>query len=249
MRPAGMPDEPATVITGQYRDGAWSQSARRGEDAAEDLIVARAGPGGPLWSYTRLAGETIWTRWPGEGFDAAYGLASPFSVLRFHPLADEWAPGEADPLQGVTDTVVTKAQAVFTADTVQRLLRAGAFAVAADPEERSALDAQLTPLFVPQTVTYWAGAERPCASSRGDPADCLIRMASRRRGWRSSGVSGGMTILRSPLLRPRPMPMPMNQRRRINRPPPPLLRSLWIHAPTCGCAFLLCPACRLTRSR
>jgi hypothetical protein len=54
---------------------------------------------------------------------------------------------------------VTKAQAVFTADTVQRLLRAGAFAVAVDPEERSALDAQLTPLYVPQTVTYWTGAE------------------------------------------------------------------------------------------
>ena len=158
VRPAGMPDEPATVITGQYRDGAWSQSARRGEDAAEDLIVARAGPSGPLWSYTRLAGETTWTRWPGEGFDAGYGLASPFSALRLYPLADERAPGEADPLPGVTESV-TKAQAVFTANTVQRLLRAGAFAVAVDPEERSALDAQLTPLYVPQTVTYWAGAE------------------------------------------------------------------------------------------
>ena len=158
VRPAGMPDEPATVITGQYRDGAWSQSARRGEDAAEDLIVARAGPSGPLWSYTRLAGETTWTRWPGEGFDAGYGLASPFSALRLYPLADERAPGEADSLQGVAESV-TKAQAVFTADTVQRLLRAGAFAVAIDPEERSALEAQLTPLYVPQTVTYWAGAE------------------------------------------------------------------------------------------
>jgi hypothetical protein len=158
VRPAGVPDEPATVITGQYRDGAWSQSARRGEDAAEDLIVARAGPSGPFWSYTRLPGETTWTRWPGEGFDAGYGLASPFSVLRLYPLADERAPGEADSLQGVTESV-TKAQAVFTADTVQRLLRAGAFAVATDPEERSALDAQLTPLYVSQTVTYWAGAE------------------------------------------------------------------------------------------
>jgi hypothetical protein len=157
VRPAGMPDEPATVITGQYRDGAWSQSAQRGEDAAEDLIVARAEPAGPLWSYTRLAGETTWTRWPGEGFDAGYGLASPFNVLRLYPLADERAPGEADSLQGVAE-MITKAQAVFTADTVQRLLRAGAFAVAVDPEKRSALDAQLTPLYVPQTVTYWAGA-------------------------------------------------------------------------------------------
>jgi hypothetical protein len=158
VRPAGLPDEPATVITGQYRAGAWSQSARRGEDAAEDLIVVLDGPTGRLQSYTRPVGETTWTHWPGEGFDAGYGLVSPFSVLRLYPLADERASGEADPLQGVAENV-TKAQTVFTADTVQRLLRAGTFAVAADPEERSALEAQLAALFVPQTVTYWAGAD------------------------------------------------------------------------------------------
>ena len=171
VRPAGVPDEPATVITGRYGTAPRHASARRGEDAAEDLIVARAGPSGPLWSYTRLAGETTWTRWPGEGFDAGYGLASPFSVLRLYPLADERAPGEADALQGVAESV-TKAQAVFTADTVQRLLRAGAFAVAGDPEERSALDAQLTPLYVPQTVTYWAGANDRVHQAARDPVDC-----------------------------------------------------------------------------
>ena len=37
LRHAGSKDEPATVITGQYRDGTWSQSARRGEDAPEEL--------------------------------------------------------------------------------------------------------------------------------------------------------------------------------------------------------------------
>lgn len=158
VRPTGLPDEPATVITGQYREGAWSQSARHGEGAAEDLIVTRDGLGGALWSYTRPVSETAWTRWPGEGFDAGYGLASPFSVLRLYPLADQRAPGEAHPLPGVTGNVI-KAQAVFTADTVQRLLRAGVFAVATDPEERSALEAQLTPLFVPQTVTYWTAAD------------------------------------------------------------------------------------------
>ena len=31
--------------------------------------------------------------------------------------------------------------------------------VAADAEERAALDTQLTPLFLPQTVTYWVGAD------------------------------------------------------------------------------------------
>ena len=144
MRPAGLPDEPATVITGQYREGAWSQAARRGEDAAEDLIVAPAGSRGLMQSYTRSGGETTWTRWPGEGFDASYGLASPFSVLRMYPLADQRAPGEADPLQGVDDAVV-KTQAVFAADTVQRLLRAGAFVVAADPEERNAVGGATDP--------------------------------------------------------------------------------------------------------
>ena len=63
VRPAGLPDEPATVITGQYREGAWSRH-RRGEDAAEDLIVAPDGSGGLLQSYTRSAGETTWTRGP-----------------------------------------------------------------------------------------------------------------------------------------------------------------------------------------
>ena len=157
VRPAGMPEEPATVITGQYRGGAWSQSSRYGEDAGEDLIVARDGSGGPLRSYTRPAGETIWMRWPGEDFDPGYGLVSPFSVLRLYPLADEKASGEADQLEGMTDKV-TKTQSVFSADTVQRLLHAGVFAVAADPEERGALEAQLIALLVPQTVTYWVGA-------------------------------------------------------------------------------------------
>lgn len=156
VRPAGVPDEPATVVTGHYRAGAWSQSARRGEDVAEELIVASDGSGGPAQSYTRAAGETTWTRWPGEGFDAGYGLASPFSVLRLYPLADQRAQGEATSLEGVTDTIV-KEQAVFSADTIRRLLRAGAFSAAADPEERSALESQLAALFLPQTVTYWAG--------------------------------------------------------------------------------------------
>ena len=157
LRPAGMPDEAATVITGQYREGAWSQSSRRGEDAAEDLSAVPDGPGGPVRSYTRQAGETTWTRWPGQGFDAGYGLASPFDVLRLYPLADQRAPGEADPLQGVADDTV-KEQAAFSADTVQRLLHAGVSSVVADPEERSVLKSQLAPLLLPQTITYWVGA-------------------------------------------------------------------------------------------
>ncbi len=119
--------------------------------------MAPDGPGGPVRSYTRQAGETTWTRWPGEGFDAGYGLASPFSVLRLYPLADQRAQGEADPLEGVAAATV-KEQAVFSADTIQRLLRAGVTSVASDAEERSALESQLAPLLLPQTVTYWVGA-------------------------------------------------------------------------------------------
>ena len=129
LRHAGSKDDPATVITGQYRDGAWAQSARRGEDAPEELIVAREGAGGPFRSYTRPAGETTWTRWPGLGFDAGYGLASPFSVLRLHPLADERARGAVDPVTGAAEAT-TKEQAVFAAATMQRLLAASVSAVA-----------------------------------------------------------------------------------------------------------------------
>ena len=120
--------------------------------------MAPDGEGGPMRSYTRPAGETTWTRWPGESFDAGYGLASPFSALRLYPLADQRAQGEADALQGVADAT-GKEQAVFSADTVRRLLRAGVSNVATDPEERSVLESQLTPLLQSQTVTYWVGAQ------------------------------------------------------------------------------------------
>lgn len=158
VRPAGMQDEPATIITGQYRDGAWAQTSRLGEDAAEELIVAPDGKGGPVQSYTRLAGETTWTRWPGEGFDAGYGLASPFSVLRLYPVADQRAPEEPVTLEGV-EGATTKEQVVFLAETVQRLLRAGTSIVSTDAEERSVLESQLAPLVLPQTITYWVGAK------------------------------------------------------------------------------------------
>ncbi len=159
LRTPGARDEPATVITGQYRDGAWSQSSRRGEGAAEDLIVAPGEVGGALHTFTRPVSETVWTRWPGAGFDAAYGLSSPFSVLRLYPLADQRAAGEAVALPGVTEPL-TKTQTVFTAETIQRLLRAGVAQVATEPERQSALEAQLAPLAQAQTVTYWTDARQ-----------------------------------------------------------------------------------------
>ncbi len=156
MRRAGAQDEPATVITGQYRGGAWSQSAARGEDPSEDLVVAPEGSGGPLHSYTRPAGDATWTRWPGPGFDAGYGLASPFSILRLYPLADQRAGGGPEAVAGVPEAT-TKEQVVFSAEAVQRLLSAGVSAVAQGAEERAALEEQLAPSVSPQTVTYWTG--------------------------------------------------------------------------------------------
>lgn len=161
LRPAGAldapaPDAPATVITGQYRDGAWSQSAGPGADASEDLVVAPAAPGGPRHSYTRPAGDASWTRWPGVGFDAGYGLASPFGVLRLYPLDAQRARGDAEAIAGAPEAT-TKEQVVFPAETVQQLLSAAVSAVAAGADERAALEEQLAPLVTPQTVTYWVG--------------------------------------------------------------------------------------------
>ena len=55
---------------------------------------------------------------------------------------------------------MTKTQTVFPAETVQRLLRAGVAQVAADPEKRSAMEAQLVPLALDQTFTYWTNADQ-----------------------------------------------------------------------------------------
>ena len=162
LRPAGASDEPATVITGQYRAGAWAQSSRRGKEAAEELIVSRE----PAESFTRSAAETTWTRWPGVGFDAGYGLSGPFAPLRLYALADQTAPGEADPASGAP-VPTTKVQAVFLPQTVQRLLRSGVSAVASTPDERSALEEQLASLVVTQTITYWVSADNRIYQAAG----------------------------------------------------------------------------------
>lgn len=156
LRPATAADEPLTVITGQYCEGAWMQVTRHGEDIPEELIVVADTPGGSLRSYTRAETDATWIRWPGTGFDTGWGLASPFSVLRLYPLADETAAGEPDPLSKAPEPT-TKRQAFFSAATVERLLRAGISAATGQVEERAALEAQLQPLLTPHTVTYWAG--------------------------------------------------------------------------------------------
>lgn len=201
LRPAGASDEPPTIVSGQYRAGAFVQAARRGEDAAEELIVAADAADGAWHSYTRAAGETAWTRWPGVGFDAGFGLASPFSVLRLYPLADETARGEVASLPGVPEPTV-KVQAVFSAATVARLLQAGASIVAADAETRSALETQLAPLLVPQTVMYWvtdshrvyqAAATLLTVGSDGQPTPWLEVI------WRFSGYDDPAIAVAAPI--------------------------------------------------
>lgn len=158
LRPAGMAEESVTVITGQYFDGAWAQSSRRGEEPAEELVVGRESSDAAWRSFTRAGGETMWNRWPGVGFDAGYGLSAPFAPLRLYPLADQTALGDPGAASG-EPTPTTKVQAVFLPQTVRRLLHAGVSAVAAAPDARSALEEQLASLAVTQTLTYWVSAD------------------------------------------------------------------------------------------
>ncbi len=150
---------PSTVIAGQYRDGAWAQTSRTGDQAGEELVVARDPATGKLRSYTRPAGESNWTRWPGVTFDAAYGLASPFTMLRLHPLATQSALTDDASATGATPAVgEVKTQALFSMEAVQRVLMAGVLATATTEDTRASLEQQLAAQFVPQTVTYWTDA-------------------------------------------------------------------------------------------
>ena len=169
-------EAPATVISGQYRGGAWAQTSHTGDRPGEELTVAPDPATGRLRSYTRASGDEWWTRWPGVTFDAAYGLASPFTVLRLRPLATRSAapeqaaepnatPSGAGP--GAASAREIKTQALFSTEIVQRVLIAGVLAVATDEDTRRSLEDQIASLFVPQTVTYWT-----------DPAGRVTRVAS-----------------------------------------------------------------------
>lgn len=153
-------DAPATVISGQYRDGAWAQSSQTGDQPPGELVVARDPATNRFNSYTRAAGDATWTRWPGVTFDAAYGLASPFTVLRLRPLATRSATPEpagagAEPAAQPGET---RTQALFSTEAVQSVLTAGVIAVAGDEDMRMALEQQVAPFFLPQTITYWTDA-------------------------------------------------------------------------------------------
>jgi hypothetical protein len=159
ISPVDASETAVTQITGIFdRNGDWSQTTRLEDPsgdqggAAEESVVV----GGT--SYTRPAGETQWTRWPSLGFDASYGLVSPFTVLRLYALADQRTDRVADLIAGAPETTF-KIQASISPETVKKLLSAGISAIAADDETRSALEAQVAPLAIGQTITYWVGEE------------------------------------------------------------------------------------------
>jgi hypothetical protein len=165
-------DAPTTMITGQYRDGAWAQRSRTGDQPGDELVVVRDPATNRLNTYTRATGDAGWTKWPGVTFDAAYGLASPFTVLRLRPLATRSAttgssaePG-ATPDADVRDGEV-KTQALFSTEVVQRVLTAGVLAAASSDETRAALEAQVAPFIVPQTVTYRTGSSDRVLAAAG----------------------------------------------------------------------------------
>ncbi len=160
LRPVGSSAGAPAIISGQYRNGAWAQSAQTGDGPAEESVAVEGA------TYTRPAGEPtlrqaqggLWTRWPGIGFDAAYGLASPFAVLRLYPLADEKARGVLAQVQGAPVATFRQQTAISEA-TVKRLLSAGIAASAPDASTRAALETQIAPLAVGQTITYWIGED------------------------------------------------------------------------------------------
>lgn len=156
LRPADNEDEPPTMIAGVYRDGALTQIMRLGDAIAEELVIALDPTDDAFRSFTRAADQPRWTRWPGVGFDAFYGLASPFSPLRLHPFVSAAnTPAELEMLPDVPKAVL-KTQVVFSPEVIAQLLKAGVTAVATTREEHEALMLQLAPLLVPQTITYWA---------------------------------------------------------------------------------------------
>ncbi|MCU0508143.1 MAG: hypothetical protein MUC34_07060 [Anaerolineae bacterium] len=163
-------DTPPTLIVGQYRDGQWQQSARAstgGELAAdEELVVARDPKDGALRSFSRAQTDSVWTRWPGIPSDRAYGLSSPFTLLRLRPLAAETATPEGSDA-GAGPAGTTKTRAFFPEDTVKRLLIAGFSAVTSDPEALASLESVFAAQAAPQTLTYWTDAQGRVAQAVG----------------------------------------------------------------------------------
>ena len=154
IKPANAPSGEDTRINGQYRAGAWQQSAQTRAQStstqpAQDMVAISG------TTYTRPGGAPVWTRWPGISFDAAYGLTSPFTVLRLFPVADRKVRGPAAQIPGAPAPTY-RTQTEVSAATLRQLLEAGAATVAPDAATRATLMQQVAPLAITQTITYWA---------------------------------------------------------------------------------------------
>jgi|GEM_PF-1059862 len=172
LKPAGQADAQETLVSGRYRAGSWQETARTGDGAPQDLIVSSGD------TYTHPAGETTWTHWPGIGFDAAYGMTAPLTVLRLYPLAARSARPVLDLAPGAPEPTF-RIQSLIAAATVDQLMQAGVHATVAGAEGQASLSAQLKPMAVDQTITYWRGesgriyrasATLLAAGSDGQPA-------------------------------------------------------------------------------
>jgi len=172
LKPAGQADAQETLVSGRYRAGSWQETARTGDGAPQDLIVSSGD------TYTHPAGETTCTHWPGIGFDAAYGMTAPLTVLRLYPLAARSARPVLDLAPGAPEPTFS-IQSLIAAATVDQLMQAGVHATVAGAEGQASLSAQLKPMAVDQTITYWRGesgriyrasATLLAAGSDGQPA-------------------------------------------------------------------------------
>ncbi len=150
LKPSGQGGGQETLVSGRYREGSWQENARTGGGASQELIVS----GGD--SYTRPAGEATWTHWPGIGFDAAYGLTAPLTVLRLYPLAGRSTRPVLDLVPGAPEPTF-RVESLITAATVKQVMQAGVRASIASAAGQSSLSAQLASTIVDQTITYWRG--------------------------------------------------------------------------------------------
>ena len=187
LKPAGEPNIPETVVSGRYRDGSWQETARTGDGDPQELIVS----GGD--TYTRPTGETTWTRWPGIGFDAAYGLTAPLTVLRLYPQAARSDRPVLDLVPGAPEPTF-RAQTLIGAATVDQATQAGVRATVADAAGQASLNEQLKPMAVDQTITYWRGESGRIYKASGD-TPCL-------RQRRATGALDGSELALLELRRP-----------------------------------------------
>jgi hypothetical protein len=170
LQPMDQTGAAGTDVRGIYKAGDWQQTAGGSSadvapaDSAQESIVA----GGA--AYIRSAGQTDWARWPAPSFEDAYGLTSPFTPLRLHALAGIGQGKERGRLSltpGAPEATFSQT-VTFSGEAVASLLNAGAAASGVNGADN--LSAQIAPMAISQTVTFWTGE-----SGRLYRAEALLR--------------------------------------------------------------------------